>query len=358
MTVGKDWIEHRRGDGELVGWMRPSGEGFVVVDLLGRDISGELDWLAAEELLDETGIGYLADPYELRLDDGSWMRVRITEVSGERVRVKRDDFGDITVPLREWEVPFPPGDELRPFTGDASSFDAVAGLYANARPSYPRAAVEWVLADHPRDVVDVGAGTGVFARLMVAPGRTVLAVEPSRPMLEELSRALPDVVALEGSAESLPLPDASVDAVVFAQAWHWVDAARASEEAARVLRPGGSLTLLWNLRDERVPWVRALGGAMRADGDHFRGEMEDPRMGPGFGDPERFVHEWVREVTAEQVLDDVRSRSYFALLSPAEQAEVTDAVMAVLATVATPGATLSLPYVTPAFRYRPVAGAA
>lgn len=128
MTVGEDWIEHRRGDGELVGWMRPSGEGFVVVDLLGRDISGELDWLAAEELLDETGIGYLADPFELRLDDGSWMRVRITEVSGERVRVKRDDFGDITVPLREWEVAFPPGGELRPFTGDASSFDAVAGL--------------------------------------------------------------------------------------------------------------------------------------------------------------------------------------------------------------------------------------
>jgi len=108
--------------------MRPQGEGFVVVDLLGRDISDELDWLAAEELLDATGIGYLADAYELRLDDGSWMRVRITEVSGVVLRVKRDDFGDITVPLREWEVPFPPGDVLRPFTGDASSFDAIAGL--------------------------------------------------------------------------------------------------------------------------------------------------------------------------------------------------------------------------------------
>lgn len=216
----------------------------------------------------------------------------------------------------------------------------------------------WVLSDDPRDVADVGAGTGLFTSLMVAPGRTVFAVEPSRPVLEELSRALPDVVALEGSAEGLPLPDASLDAVVFAQAWHWVDAARASEETARVLRSGGSLTLLWNLRDERVPWVRALGGAMRADGDHFRGEVEDPRMGTGFGDPERFVHEWVREVTPEQVLDDVRSRSYFALLSPAEQAEVTDAVMAVLATVATPGARLSLPYVRAAFRYRPAARAA
>lgn len=124
MTIGADWIEHRRGDGELIGWMRPEGDGFVVVDLLGRELSGELDWLAAEELLDATGIGYLADAYELRLDDGSWMRVRITEVSGDRVRVKRDDFGDITVPLREWQLAFPPGSELRPFTGDASSFDA------------------------------------------------------------------------------------------------------------------------------------------------------------------------------------------------------------------------------------------
>src|SRR5690606_36381503 len=224
--------------------------------------------------------------------------VRITEVSGGTLRVKRDDFGDITVALRGWEVPFPPGDALRPFTGDASSFDAVAGLYAQARPSYPRTVLGWVLADDPRVVVDVGAGTGLFTRLISAPGRTVIAVEPSRPMLDELSRTLPGVVALEAPAEAMPLPDASADAVVCAQAWHWVDPPAASAEAARVLRPGGSLTLLWNLRDERVPWVRALGEAMRADGDHYRGDVADPRMGPEFGDPERFVHEWAREVTA------------------------------------------------------------
>ncbi|WP_333909606.1 hypothetical protein [Pseudoclavibacter terrae] len=113
MTSPSDWIEHRRGDGELLGWMRPHGDGFVVIDLLGRECSGELDWFEAETLLDDLGIGYLADAYELRLENGAWLRVRITEVSTVRVRVKRDDWGDITVPNVEFTLSFPPNDELR-----------------------------------------------------------------------------------------------------------------------------------------------------------------------------------------------------------------------------------------------------
>jgi len=113
MTLSDDHIPHRRGDGELVGWMRPEGDGFVVIDLLGRAITEPVDWLTAEEALDATGIGYLAEPYELLLDDGSWMRVRITEVSTSGVRVKREDWGDMTVPLREHTLPFPPAERLR-----------------------------------------------------------------------------------------------------------------------------------------------------------------------------------------------------------------------------------------------------
>lgn len=94
--------------------MRPHGEGFVVIDLLGRECSGALDWFEAETLLDDLGIGYLADAYELRLENGAWLRVRITEVSTVRVRVKRDDWGDITVPNVEFTLSFPPNDELRP----------------------------------------------------------------------------------------------------------------------------------------------------------------------------------------------------------------------------------------------------
>jgi hypothetical protein len=80
--VGDDWIEHRRGlDGELLGWMRPADDGFVVIDLLGRERSGAVDWFEAEQVLESLGIGYLADPYELQLGDGRWLRVRLAEVS-------------------------------------------------------------------------------------------------------------------------------------------------------------------------------------------------------------------------------------------------------------------------------------
>ena len=98
--------------------MRPDGEGFVVIDLLGRPLTDSLDWLSAEETLEATGIGYLADLYELRLDDGTWLRVRITEVSAAVLKLKKDDFGAIDAPAVEYEVPFPIDDRLRPLTGE------------------------------------------------------------------------------------------------------------------------------------------------------------------------------------------------------------------------------------------------
>jgi hypothetical protein len=123
MPVPPDWIEHRRGDGELLGWMRVAGaadgsDGFVVIDLLGRERNDltrgrAVDWLDAEAALDRLGIGYLADPYELLLDDGRWLRVRITEVSTERVRVTRDDWGAIDVPAVGYTLGFPAPAELR-----------------------------------------------------------------------------------------------------------------------------------------------------------------------------------------------------------------------------------------------------
>lgn len=113
MPVPNDWIEHRRHDRELLGWMRPDEDGFVVIDLLGRERTDSVDWLEAEETLEGLGIGYLADPYELLLDDGRWLRVRITEVSTDAIRVKRDDWGAIDIPLLEYTVPFPMPQTLR-----------------------------------------------------------------------------------------------------------------------------------------------------------------------------------------------------------------------------------------------------
>jgi hypothetical protein len=110
----EDWIEYRRGlDGETLGWMKPSGDGFVVIDLLGRPRTHAVDWLEAEETLDRLGIGYLADPHELRLDSGEWLRVRVAEVSTVRIRVKKDDWGDMTAPQVYYSLPFPAPDTLR-----------------------------------------------------------------------------------------------------------------------------------------------------------------------------------------------------------------------------------------------------
>lgn len=109
-----DLIEHRRHDGELVGWLRPEGEGFVPVDLLGRELGRAVDWLAGEEALEAHGLAYLADPYVLRLEDGTDLRVRITEVSTARIVVKKDDLGAIGAPVVRFELAWPMPPELTP----------------------------------------------------------------------------------------------------------------------------------------------------------------------------------------------------------------------------------------------------
>lgn len=235
---------------------------------------------------------------------------------------------------------------------DASSFDEVAPIYDTSRPSYPREAVDWVVPDDAAVVVDVGAGTGIFTRLLQRPGRTVIAVEPSANMRDELRAAVPEASVFQGSGERMPLAVGSADAMTFAQAWHWVDVPAASREAARVLRPGGTLGLIWNLRDERVGWVRELGAAMRADGDHYRGLDDDPDVDDPFGPAQRQYVEWEQPYTRTAILDLVRSRSYFALLSPADRAQTLGAVEDVLARhPETADEQIRLPYVTASYRY-------
>jgi ubiquinone/menaquinone biosynthesis C-methylase UbiE len=143
-------------------------------------------------------------------------------------------------------------------TRRARSFGSVAEVYERARPIYPDDAVRWLAGTGPHDVVDLGAGTGKLTRSLVALGHRVTAVEPSVEMLEQLRSAVPDAVAVEGSAESIPLAEASADVVTAAQAFHWFDQLVALREIARVLRPGGRIALVWNARDDRVEWVAEL----------------------------------------------------------------------------------------------------
>jgi ubiquinone/menaquinone biosynthesis C-methylase UbiE len=195
----------------------------------------------------------------------------------------------------------------------ARSFDRVAGAYQNARPSYPAAALEWVLEAAPgRRVVDLAAGTGKLTEVLVAAGADVTAVEPLANMRAELQRALPSVRALDGTAEQMPLPDASADAVFVGQAFHWFDAPAALAEIARVLVPGGALGLVWNLRDERVPWVADLTVALRGAADVLavsRGISERPLESDRFTAAER------REFPNPVPFDRARLREWAASTS-------------------------------------------
>lgn len=150
----------------------------------------------------------------------------------------------------------------------ASSFGAAAGQYAQHRPGYAESAIRWCLAPvsdaQPVRVVDLGAGTGILTGALARLGADVVAVEPDQAMLAELRRQLPGVRAVEGSAEALPMPDQSADAVLCGQAMHWFDLDRALPEMARVLMPGGVLAGLWNVDDDRVSWVAEVAAMSKA----------------------------------------------------------------------------------------------
>lgn len=147
----------------------------------------------------------------------------------------------------------------------ASSFGATASAFAQRRPDYASAAVRWALAPAPGPrILDLGAGTGTgtgtgeLTSTLVALGANVIAVEPDPAILTELHHALPDVRALADSAETIPLPDASVDAVPAGNAVHWFDMTVAAPEIALVLAPRGVLAGLWNVMDDRGDWVGGL----------------------------------------------------------------------------------------------------
>jgi SAM-dependent methyltransferase len=150
----------------------------------------------------------------------------------------------------------------------ASSFGAAAAQYAQHRPGYADAAIRWCLAPvsgaQSVRVADLGAGTGILTGALARLGADVVAVEPDRAMLAELRCQLPGVRAEEGSAEALPLPDQSVDAVLCGQSMHWFDLDRALPEIARVLTPGGVLAGLWNVDDDRVGWVAELAAISKS----------------------------------------------------------------------------------------------
>ena len=238
-------------------------------------------------------------------------------------------------------------------TAHAQSFGPVAHIYERGRPPYPPAAVDWLLPPGTPRVLDLGAGTGKLTRQLLDRGLPVTAVDPSDGMLGELRRVLPGVPAHLGSAEHIPLPDGSADAVLVAQAWHWADPARAVPEIARVLSPGGRLGLLWNMRDDTEDWVRRLGEII-GNPEHGR----DATVGEPFGPVQSREFRWTHRITGEALLDLVASRSNVILLPSDERAALLAQVRQLMVThpALIGRAEYALPFVT--YCYRTSLGAA
>lgn len=236
------------------------------------------------------------------------------------------------------------------------SFGADAAGYDRYRPGYPSDAVRWLLAPAgmgPHRVVDLGAGTGLLASAVAAAGHEVVGVEPDPGMRRRLADRLGVDRALEGSAEAIPLPAACVDAVVVGQAWHWFDAERAAQEVARVLRPGGVLGVVWNTRDDNVPWVAAFERIVDGQDSTSRtARLEPPPMPSAFGPAETFRVRHAQPLTGSgDLVGLARSFSYVRLRPDA------DAVLAAVAGLAdglpglADGTGLDLPYVTICYRW-------
>jgi SAM-dependent methyltransferase len=235
-----------------------------------------------------------------------------------------------------------------------AGFGRAADAYERSRPSYPPDAVALLAAElgigPGATVLDLAAGTGKLTRLLVERGAELVAVEPSAAMRKQFAAVVPSVAVHEGTAERIPLADGSVDAVVVAQAFHWFDAPLALVEIARVLRARGGLGLIWNERDESVPWVAELSHVMQWDvrmpyvvGTDFRAVIDAS---------ERFTHAERRRFASAQELDRdglcerVSTTSYVAAMEPEERSGVLEAVRELVVDFPE---RFMLPYVTDVF---------
>ncbi len=236
-----------------------------------------------------------------------------------------------------------------------------AQTYVRGRPEYPAELLPWLRDDlgisEGSVAVDVGAGTGKFTKLLAETRAQVIAVEPVAAMREQLAKVLPAVAFRVGTADAIPLATASVDALLCAQAFHWFASEAALAEFHRILKPGGRLGLVWNVRDESVDWVAAITEIItpyEGDAPRFhRGDWRKAFAGRYFTPLQMTTlrHQHVGSAQ-EVILDRCLSTSFIASLPDDEKARVIARLKALIAShPALRGRdTIAFPYRTEAYR--------
>jgi len=233
----------------------------------------------------------------------------------------------------------------------AGGFSTAADAYERGRPGYPEPAMAWLaerLEIAPgRDVLDLAAGTGKLTRSLVPFGARVIAVEPIDEMREHLFSALPDVEAFDGTAESMPRADGGIDVVTCGQAFHWFRVEQALPEIHRVLRPGGSLALVWNMRDLSDPLQARIQEIIAPHGIEVRShraiDTRELLAGDLFGPVEHRSWPYEQRLSRAHLVDRIASTSYIAILDPDARAEVLSQVLEAADGLSEP---ISIPYTT------------
>ncbi len=246
------------------------------------------------------------------------------------------------------------------FAARRVAFGEYADTYDLVRPGWPMSTVTWMLgspaATRVRRVVDLGAGTGKGTRAIAALGHQVIAVEPSAGMRAALTAslaALPAEVAgristTAGNAERIPVETGSVDVVTVFQAWHWFDAEAAAAECARVLRPGGWLSIGWHRRSEEAGWLRELSDLV----NHLNqpDDEETPPVGPELDPSETELFSWVMRQSVEDLVRHSSTWSYVAIHP--ERDRILDDVRALGRRMADADGMVRIPMTTRCFRLR------
>jgi SAM-dependent methyltransferase len=224
------------------------------------------------------------------------------------------------------------------------SFGSVAEDYDRYRPPPPPQALDWLIPPGADAILDLAAGTGIVTRELTGRARRVVAVEPDGRMRAVLAARCPQAEVLAGRGEDIPLPDASVDAVVVSAAWHWLDPERAVPEITRVLRPGGRLGVIWVSRDDRVPWVAEFNALARESREADRPEgrpeagLGDRRTrrqiefppGTPLSPPEERLVEFSVPMTRDQLAGLLGTYSGIITLEPERRAEFSERIRSFL----------------------------